>query len=215
MSISTQTSRVDYVGNGATDEYDYTFPIISDSDLRVSVRDDDDVETTLVLNTDYTVDGAGDEDGGSITLLDGNLTSGHVLTIRRVRQLKQLTDIRNQGEFFPETHEDAFDHLIMIDQQQQDELNRSVKLPETISSSSFDPTLPWDIQDMAGGVLCINADGDGFDVIPATSAGTLDADIVGNLTFLSNGAVIILKSPDGTKTIRFGVDNNGNYGDMT
>lgn len=215
MSITSTTSRVDYTGNGATATYDYPFVIFAEGDLLVSTRDDDDVQTTLVLNTDYTVDGVADSGGGTITLVDGVLASGYALTIRRVVDITQETDIRNQGEFFPETHEDVFDRLVMIDQQQQDSLDRSLKLPESVSSDDFDPTLPWDIASQAGGVLVVNADGDGFDIIPATAAGTLDADVVGDLTFLSNGGVIVLKSPDGTKTVRFGVDNNGNFGDMT
>ncbi len=156
MSIASQTSRVDYVGNGNVDEYDYPFFIFEDSDLLVSVRDDDDIETTLVLDTDYTVDGAGDDNGGSITLTAGNLDSGNVLTIRRVRPLEQNTDIRNQGEFFPETHEDTFDHLVMIDQQQQDQIDRSIRLPETISADDFDPELPPDIQDMPIVINCLD-----------------------------------------------------------
>lgn len=31
---------------------------------------------------------------------------------------------------------------------------------------------------------------------------------------LDSGKCVVFKSPDGTKTIRFGVDNNGNYGEM-
>lgn len=31
---------------------------------------------------------------------------------------------------------------------------------------------------------------------------------------LDAGKTVVLKSPDGTKTIRFGVDNDGNYGEM-
>lgn len=214
MSLSTETSRNDYVGNGSTSVYSFTFRIFDEDDLVVTTRDTDNVEHTLTINTDYTVDGVGDEDGGSITLVAGNLTADYAITIRRVRDITQETDIRNQGEFFPETHEDTFDQLIMIDQQQQDEIDRSIKLPETISSDEFDPTLPWDITDQAGAVLCVNASGDGFDLIPPTSAGTIDGQVVGNLEFLSNGATIILTSPDGTHTIHLGVDNNGNFGDM-
>lgn len=215
MSIASQTSRVDYVGNGNTSEYDFTFLIFSESDLLVSVRDADDVQTTLVLDTDYTVDGVGDANGGSITLLAGNLDSGNVITIRRVRELTQETDIRNQGEFFPETHEDTFDHLIMVDQQQQDEIDRSIKLPETVAASGFDSTLPSNIGDSGNAVLTVNSEGNGFALAtPDAGDPLISPSISGDVTF-GNGDVLILKSPDGTKTIRFGVDNNGNFGDMT
>ena len=178
MTLSSATSRVSYTGNGAVDTYAYTFKIFSDDDLRVTVRDTDDVETTLTLTTDYTVTGAGSVSGGNVVLVnsaqawldgDGDLKSNYILTIRRVRDLVQETDIRNQGAFYPEIHEDQFDILVMQDQQQQDEINRSVKLPETISTSDFDPTLPTDIG-TASAVLAINATGDGFEVGPTTTA---------------------------------------------
>lgn len=209
MAIGTQTSRVDYVGNGSTAEYAFTFLIFAATDLLVSVRNTSDVESTLVLNTDYTVDGVGDEDGGTITLTAGNLTSGYALTIRRVRPLTQETDIRNQGEFFPETHEDAFDHFIMVDQQQQDEIDRSLKLPESVASAGFDPVLPADIADQAGGVIVVNNTGDGFDIVPAELAGTLDSELVGDLTLLSSGAGVIMETPDGQHTYRVRINDAG------
>ena len=171
MSIASTTNRVDYTGNGAVDTYAYTFRIFAKTDLRVTVRNTDDEETTLTVDTDYTVTGVGDSGGGNVVLVnssqawldaDGDLKSNYRLTIRRVRSLKQETDIRNQGDFFPETHEDAFDHGVMIDQQQQDEIDRAVLLPETVPTSEFDPTLPSDIAGAESKVPLTNDDGDGW-----------------------------------------------------
>lgn len=169
MSLASATNRNDYTGNGATATYSYTFRIFEDSDLLVTTVDTDGVETELTLTTDYTVSGAGDASGGSITLVAGNLTSGYGITIRRVRPLTQTTDIRNQGDFYPETHEDAFDHMVMISQQQQDELDRSAKNAETVSSSDFDPTLPADMVGEENVVLMTNAAGDGFATGPSAA----------------------------------------------
>lgn len=169
MTISAATNRIDYTGNGVTSVYDYTFRIVAETDLLVTKRTTAGVETTLILDTDYTVDGVGDDGGGSITLLAGVLTDGYILSIRRVRPLTQVTDIRNQGEFFPEIHEDAFDHGIMVDQQQQDEIDRSAKLSETLTEADFDPTLPSDMPDNPGTVLVVNDDGDGFDLGPTAA----------------------------------------------
>jgi hypothetical protein len=213
MSIASETSRVDYVGNASTDEYDFTFLIFAEDDLLVSLRDTDDIETTLTLNTDYTVDGIADPDGGTITLTAGNLGSGETLTIRRVRDIIQETDIRNQGEFFPETHEDTFDQLTMVDQQQQDEIDRSIKLPETVAATGFDTALPADITSSPGDVLAVNPDGDGFQFITPVS-GTLAGEVAGDLSLTTDGGSIVLTSPDGTKSIRFGLDNDGNFGAM-
>jgi hypothetical protein len=53
--------------------------------------------------------------------------------------LTQPTSIRNQGAFFPEIHETVFDRLTMIDQQQQEQLDRSLHIP---SGSSANTELP-------------------------------------------------------------------------
>lgn len=164
MTVSSETSRMKYIGNGATSIYAYNFKIFDESELLVTRRNLSDVETTLVLNTDYTVSGVGVAGGGNITLTAGNLTSGFILTIRRVRELKQETVFRNQSEFYPELHETAFDKLVMIDQQQQDEINRSLKLAETIDPAGFDPTLPSDLPALS--FLQVNDDGDGFTAGP-------------------------------------------------
>lgn len=159
MSLSSTNNRNDYTGTGALDEYDYTFKIFREQDLLVTVRDTDGIEETLVLNTDYTVDGVGDVGGGTITLLDGDLADDYVLTIRRVLELKQSTDIRNQGPYFPVLHENQFDKHVMIAQQQQDEIDRSMRLPETVSASDVDTTLPLPV---AGRTIGWNDDADGL-----------------------------------------------------
>lgn len=161
-----------YTGNGAVDTYSYTFKVFSEDHLQVTVRSTSDVETVLTKTTHYTVTGVGETAGGNILLVngafdwidaEGDLKSGYIITIRRVVPLTQTTDIRNAGTFYASTHEDQFDKQTMTSQQQQDEINRSVKLPTTVSSSDFDPTLPSDILDSAGKVPMMNATGDGFE----------------------------------------------------
>lgn len=168
MTLAATTNRVDYVANGATSVYPYTFRVFLNTDLLVTKRlTSSGVQTTLVLTTDYTVSGVGDSGGGNVTLVAGALESGYTLTLRRVRALTQLTDIRNQGSFYPETHEDVFDHLMMIDQQQQDALDRSVTLPESIDDAAFNPTLPTVLT--ANRVLAVNPAGTGW-VMSATAS---------------------------------------------
>lgn len=166
-------NRMDYTGNGAVDTYAYTFKIFEDSELLVTVADTDGAETTLVLTTDYTVTGAGSSSGGNVVLVNasqawldsgGDLLTGYHLTIRRVLDLTQETDLPNQGSFFAEVHEDQFDRLVMIAQQQQDQIERGIRLPETVSSATFDPELPPSIVGEAGAILKVNSDGDGWTV---------------------------------------------------
>lgn len=130
MTISSTISRNDYIGSGTVATYSYGFKIFVKTDLKVTKKDTNNVETVLTVDTDYTVSISANGTG-SITLTAGSLPTNYLLTIRRVRLRNQETDIRNQGSFYPEIHEDAFDHFVMIDQQQQDEIDRSLKLSET------------------------------------------------------------------------------------
>lgn len=177
MTLSSTTNRVEYTGNAAVNTYSYTYRILDDDDLLVTVASNatPPVETTLAKTTDYTVTGVGDSGGGTIVLVDaaqswltaGKLSTGFALVIRRVRPLVQNTDIRNQGDFYPETHEDTFDHLVMIDQQQQNAIDRSVKLPESLTAGDFNVTLPTDIASISR-ALVTNTAGDGLMMGPST-----------------------------------------------
>lgn len=166
-TISSTTHRADYTGTAAAHVYAYPYRIFSNTDLVVTVRDTDNVETTLVLTTDYTVSNVGNRAGGNVTLVNnsqawltsGNLKDDYHLTISRVRPLTQSTDIKNQGQFYPESHENSFDHFIMIDQQLQDQVDRSVKLPISIDPALFDTKLPATVLD-GSKIIGVNSTGD-------------------------------------------------------
>lgn len=167
MTVGSTTNRSDYTGSGSTDTYAYGFRIFSEEDLLVTKRlISTGEETTLVLTTDYTVTGVSDLSGGTIVLIAGNLASTYHLTIQRVRTLLQETDLRNQGNYLPEDVEDEFDRGVMIAQQQQDAIDRSVKLPPSILSSDFDTNLPADLVGQSNVVFGTNAAGDGFEAGP-------------------------------------------------
>ena len=176
MTLASETSRNDYTGDGTDSIFAYSFRIVSQSDLVVKVRNTTTgAVTKLTITTDYTVSGVGEGSGGNVTLVNasqawltsGNLSTGYDLMIRRAPALTQNTDIRNQGTFLPETHEDAFDYARMIDQKQQDEIDRSVKLPDPILPADFDPTLPTNLDLHPGAALIINSSGTGWSVSSA------------------------------------------------
>ena len=181
MTISSTTNRNNYTGNDTTDTYNYSFRVFAETDFVITVRNTTtDVETELTLTTDYTVTSVGVVAGGTIVLAGtgkawqgtgGNLDTGYEMTIRRVVGLTQSTDIRNQGDFFPEVHEDVFDKLTMIAQQQQDELDRTAKLPETIDPSDFNPEIPADI--VGEDSVTIMTDPTGAFFVPGPSADTI------------------------------------------
>jgi hypothetical protein len=141
MTVSSETARNDYIGTGLLTEYDYTFRILDEADLRLVKRNTSGGETVLVLNTDYTVDGVGDANGGTVTLTTP-LEDDYALAIRRYPSLVQETDLRNQAATHNEDLEDAYDRLVHVAQRLQDELSRSMTLPETEAGTAANTTLP-------------------------------------------------------------------------
>ena len=116
MTVSMQVSRNEYTGNGATTQYDFTFRIMDKSDLLVQTLDASETITTLTLDADYSVTGVNRYPGGKV-VLNTPLPDGYKISIERSIPVTQETSIRNQGGFFPEIHEDAFDKLTMLVQQ--------------------------------------------------------------------------------------------------
>jgi hypothetical protein len=174
MTIASTINRNDYPGTGAQTTFTYSFRIIEDSDLLVIHTDNAGVDTEWTLGVEYTVTGAGAAAGGTVvvktTPTDYTPDSDEFISIRRVRPLTQTTDIRNQGSFYPEAHEDAFDHLIMIAQQHQDDIDRSIKLPDSIDFADFNTDLPTTIVGEASVTIITNPAGDGFVVGPTAAA---------------------------------------------
>ena len=82
MTVSTQVSRNQYTGNGATTQYDFTFRILDKSHLLVQTLDTSENIVTLTLGTDYTVTGVNRYNGGKVVLTSA-LPAGYKISIER------------------------------------------------------------------------------------------------------------------------------------
>ncbi len=181
MSLTTSTCRNDYVGNNAASVYAFDYLVTNATDLVVTVASTatPPVQTTLTLGVDYSVSGLSNPSGGNITLINasqswltaGDLTTGYLITIRRVVSEVQSTDLRNQAAFYPETIESAFDYVTMICQQLQEALIRALTTPVTITPSAFNPALPEGIT-TPGAVPTVNAGGNGWSMVVPGAGGT-------------------------------------------
>jgi len=135
MTISTTASRISYNGNGATTAFSFPYRFLTNADLVVIKVAADGTETTLTLNTNYTVTGADDDAGGTVTLSVAPLSGQRVVIYRSVSITQEVDYIT--GDPFPaETHERALDRLTMVAQQQQDAIDRSAKLSETSTADA-------------------------------------------------------------------------------
>lgn len=166
MTVPTETARSGpYLGNGATDTFAYEFRIQQDSDLLVTRLDEAGLETALSLDIDYSVTGVDQPEGGDVVLA-APLPSGDRLVITRDVPATQEVDLQNQGAFFAETIERAFDKLTMLAQQNKEGDARTVTLP--VVSQGVSATLPGAVADA---VLGWNAAGDALEnKVPNTAA---------------------------------------------
>lgn len=131
MTVSSDLNRKDYSGDGVTTAFSFPYYFLADSDLVVTTLVvATGVETILVLNTGYTVAGAGSPSGGTVTLA-APLATGTNLTILRDPAVVQQADFVANDPLPTETLEKGFDLLTMIVQTLVEKFKRTLLLPVT------------------------------------------------------------------------------------
>lgn len=135
MTVSTTTDRVQYATNGTTGPWTVPFRFLQDSHLQVVHADSAGVETVLVLNTGYTVTGAGGATG-TVTTTTAYPAVGTITIVRNV-PLTQETDYGENDPFPANTHEMRLDWLTMAAQQLAEKISRSFILPVSSALSSL------------------------------------------------------------------------------
>ena len=159
MTVSTTIIKSSHNGNGSTTTFAYNFKIFADSDLVVIIRSSTGTETTKTLTTHYTVSGAGDASGGSITFTTGNTpASGETVVIRRNVPQTQAIDYIANDPFPAETNEEGLDRSTMIAQQVSEATDRSIKLSRTNTMTSTEFTVG--ATDRANKILAFDGSGE-------------------------------------------------------
>lgn len=140
MTVNTTISSQRFTGNGVTVAWPFNFKFFANSDIQAVVITPLGVETALTLGPDYSLTGSGTAMGGTLTTTVpvANLDT---LVVSRILVPNQLTDLRNQGEFFPEIHEDIFDRLTMLVQQALNNNGQALLFPLT-DAPGLSKTLP-------------------------------------------------------------------------
>lgn len=165
MTVSSEQSDVSYSGDGVTIDFPVPFYFLLASDLRVSEVNQDGTETLLVLNTDYTVSGAGNQAGGFVSLLGNPTGVGKNLIIDRDPPATQDTAYQANDPFPAEEHEKALDKLTMLVQRLRRTFFNAIHFP---LSDSTDGTLPKK-SERAGMMLGFDALGQPI-MLPITSS---------------------------------------------
>ena len=146
MTISSTPRKAGpYVGNGIATSFSFAFKVFVASDLvvtKTSVASG--AESVLTLTTDYTVSLNADQNtnpGGIVTYNPGGvpMPSTYNLTITSEVPQTQGTDIPNAGGFYPEVLEDALDKNVILAQQLEEVVSRTLQFPV---ADSTPPQIP-------------------------------------------------------------------------
>jgi hypothetical protein len=201
MTVASTDSRTGpYDGNGSTTTFAYDFLVLDQAHLVVTVKTTSTgVEVVKTLTSHYSVTGVGTPSGGNIvfTSASTHAPSGTTVTITRSVPKTQTTDLQNRGGVQPETLETGYDKLTQIVQDQQEEIDRSLKFAISSDLSSFNQSIPSPV---AGKALAINSSNNGFVLVDepstlttaaAASASTAEtqATLAGNYATKVNGVV--------------------------
>tara|TARA_R100000995_G_scaffold40656_2_gene18918 strand:- start:1274 stop:3883 length:2610 start_codon:yes stop_codon:yes gene_type:complete len=157
MTITTTIAKNSYSGNGSTTVFAYQFKILAQGDLQVILRSSTGTETVQEITTHYTVSGVGSATGGNVTFGSAP-ASGVTVVIRRATTQTQTVDLVENDPFTAETVETAFDRSIILAQELQEQVERSLKISRTNTMTSTDFTTS--ATDRANKVLAFDSSGE-------------------------------------------------------
>jgi hypothetical protein len=180
MTISTQDNTFSYTGNGATTAFSFPRLFYADSDLVVTVDG-----VTKTITTHYTVSGAGNANGGTVTFVTAPASSTAVI-IQRVVSYVQETDFENFDGNPADVTEEQMDLLAMMAQQLKEITDRSVKFPV---GDNARVTLP-NVATRASTYLGFDANGDLASLDSVTGATAASTYIINNVITAASEAAL-------------------------
>lgn len=148
-TVASATNRTAYAGDGTTTAFATGFYFLANADLTVVLRTSAGVETTQTITTHYTVTGAGNQAGGTVTMVTAP-PSGSTLTIIRNPPVTQLTDLVANDPLPAETVEQTLDKQTMVAQRNRDLLNRSLRISDGFNLGSNGVTVAPTVDQVFG-----------------------------------------------------------------
>lgn len=160
MTITNTILRNDYVANGSSTVFSFTFIVLSETNgytIQVITTDLIGVETIKTQGVDYTVQ-LNDNGLGTITFSTAPILNHKITLLQNVPYTQETDYIKAGTDKFPaESHEKALDKLTLISKQLLEKFNRVVSLPKSSNLSNID--LPINSSN-ANQILAINNAGD-------------------------------------------------------
>src|SRR6266404_2557216 len=129
MTIITTQSRITYAGDNVTTLFPIPFEFFLNSDITAVKTTVGGAQSTLVLNTDYTLSGANVPGGGSATKTTP-LLGGETLALFLNPPITQASHYISNAPFPAATLENDIDRQAQISQRLQDQISRSMRAPD-------------------------------------------------------------------------------------
>jgi hypothetical protein len=140
ISIPANDRRERFVASGGQTVFTFDFPVYAATDLRVT-RLRSGVETVLVYGTDYTVTGAGEQAGGSITLTTG-ATAADVILIESAMPVQRAAQFTNGGPLPADAIEGELNRIMIALQQYTAQALLAVRAAPTDTRQLILPPAP-------------------------------------------------------------------------
>ena len=109
MTVKSSERKIVYIGNGTTSEFNVPFVFFKNTDIQVSIFDGS-LSRPLEQDVDYTIEGAGDEAGGTVTTKTP-VPNGYEIAIVREVPYTQEMEIPENDIFSSKNFERALDRL--------------------------------------------------------------------------------------------------------
>jgi len=206
MTVDNEVDRNDATGNGVQVTFNYTFRILDEEEILVTVTTSAGVESTKTLTTDYSVTGVGNANGGTVVFVTApaNLST---VTLSRNMEFVQPLDVSEQSSFSLTSLETALDRTVMQIQQVKESTDRCMRLPVGTDPDDVDVELPTP---SASKFLAWNADADALENISAGSVSlATPADNSVSTAKIQNSAVTLAKIEDIETARILGRDTSG------
>lgn len=146
----------EYPGDDSATARPVPFYFLDNDDLKVTRTNADGSETVLVRGTDYTVSGAGNPSGGSVTPLAA-IATGTIWRIEGDMALGQLTDYTAGDDFPAESHERGLDRAMIGLQEARRDLSDVSNRAPLVERGSVAPAL--DLSGLLDGDILTYRDG--------------------------------------------------------
>lgn len=187
MTVPSEQNSISHAGNGISTVFPIPYYFLEATDLVVTLVDSLGAATVLIIGSDYTITGAGNQAGGSLTATVAPPNLSTLVIERSAVPATQETDYVPNDPFPAESHERALDKLTMLIQQNQLDVTHAIRVP----SFEAEPNVLPIASVRAGKLLAFDPNGSPI-VVSSTPESATDLEIrLADFSNPNNGAGMV------------------------